>query len=702
MSLVGAALQFANDGYEVFPVNEHTKAPYTPNGMKDASGDETLIMRWWHDHPAALIGCRIAEDLVVLDIDPRHAGHKVWDELQRAYAPIVPGRRHHSGRGDGGHHDWFLHPGGKLSTRKLSEWARRNGVGVPAGKRSWSSGIDILHHGHRYTILPPSPHPATGAPYEWDDRGAPGPMPGLLVDLLRPVLEEVPQREPQTMNGDSIADWFSDSHSWHDILPPAGWVPVDGNGDDDGSTWRHPNASAATSASVRHGCLFVYSDNTDFPVTEDGDPRGVTKFRAWATLEHDGDLSMAASAARIAKDGPPRVVPPVTNVTPPASSRVRDGATFILDESADLEPRWGQGSQVLWARGESLVVAAPPGVGKTTLAGQLVAGLLGIQPAVLGLPVEPAERVLYLAMDRPSQIRRSLRRRFGEEHRQALAERLIVWPGPLTEDLGRHPGILIALALEHGADVVVMDSLKDAAVKLVDDEVGGNVNRAIQHCNAQGVDVAILHHQRKGERGEKPTTLSDVYGSTWITAGAGSVILLWGEAGSELVELSHLKQPGDPVGPWRIEHDHHVGMSVVTYAFDALAFLRMRGDDGATIAEVAHAEHQRIVSTGSPKWKQTERRLRALVREGLAAATGQPAPGVPGHFRAVDTPRGQGLSFHPLDTSATTVDTNGETPGQNVDASVDTRGHASPWTPAGGLYPPAGTGIAADDDPRRM
>jgi hypothetical protein len=58
-----------------------------------------------------------------------------------------------------------------------------------------------------------------------------------------------------------------------------------------------------------------------------------------------------------------------------------------------------------------------------------------------------------------------------------------------------------------------MDSLKDAAVKLVDDEVGGNVNRAIQHCNAQGVDVAVLHHQRKGERGEKPTTLADVYGS---------------------------------------------------------------------------------------------------------------------------------------------------------------------------------------------
>jgi hypothetical protein len=380
---------------------------------------------------------------------------------------------------------------------------------------------------------------------------------------------------------------------------------------------------------------------------------------------------------------------------------VRDGATFILDESIELEPRWGVGSQVLWARGESLVVAAPPGVGKTTLAGQLLAGLLAIQPAVLGLPVVPAERVLYLAMDRPSQIRRSLRRRFGEEHRQALTDRLVVWPGPLEADIGRNPKILVELAIEHGADTVIVDSLKDAAVKLVDDEVGGNVNRAIQHCNAHDIDVLVLHHQRKGVGGEKPTTLADVYGSTWITAGAGSVILLWGEAGSELVELSHLKQPGDPVGPWRVEHDHHAGMSVVVYSFDALAYLRMRGPDGATLAEVAHAEHQRVVSAGSAKSKQTERRLRGLVKDGLAAMTGQPAVGVPGRWIAVDSPVDSALSYNPVDTSTTPVDTNEEPPAQTVDAHVDTRRQAGPWTPGGvSTYTPPVDGHGDDHHPK--
>ncbi len=42
---------------------------------------------------------------------------------------------------------------------------------------------------------------------------------------------------------------------------------------------------------MRHGCLFVYSPNTPFEVTETECPHGVTRFRALAILDHDGDLS---------------------------------------------------------------------------------------------------------------------------------------------------------------------------------------------------------------------------------------------------------------------------------------------------------------------------------------------------------------------------------------------------------------------------
>lgn len=318
--LENAALKYAANSLNVFPVNEHTKAPYTTNGMKDATTDPTTITQWWRQHPTALIGCRIPEDRVILDVDPRHGGDEVWAELERhAGIPLTAGRIHVSGRGDGGRHLWFLRPIGKLSARGLHEWAEKNGVGRPSGKRSWTSGIDILHYGHRYTILPPSPHPDTGQPYTWEIEGRPGQLPEPLAALI--VATPAPISTPIRVvrDTDSIADWYTTHHSWHDILPTAGWVIVDGGGDEDGAKWRHPNASAESSASVRHGCLFVYSDNTDFDVTEDGDPHGITRFRAWAILEHDGNLSEAARRAREIRDGPTRRHHTTTTETTPST-----------------------------------------------------------------------------------------------------------------------------------------------------------------------------------------------------------------------------------------------------------------------------------------------------------------------------------------------------------------------------------------------
>lgn len=244
-------------------------------------------------------------------------------------------------------------------------------------------------------------------------------------------------------------------------------------------------------------------------------------------------------------------------------------------------------------------------------------------------------------MDRPRQVRRALARLFNERHRGALRERLVVRPGPLPDDLSKRPGQLVELARHYDCDVIVIDSLKDAAVKLTDDEVGGNVNRAIQLCNVADIDVLVLHHQGKGQGGDKPTTLADVYGSTWLTAGTGSVILLWGEAGSELVELTHLKQPADPIGPLNLEHDHHAGTTRITRGFDALAFLRQR-PNGATVSEAAQAEHGSPQKAGSAKWKRTERRLRSLVRDGLAEHHGRDAIGGEGRYSSMDTPHGHG------------------------------------------------------------
>jgi replicative DNA helicase len=298
---------------------------------------------------------------------------------------------------------------------------------------------------------------------------------------------------------------------------------------------------------------------------------------------------------------------------------LKAGDRFVLDDPADLEAVWGSGDQVLWASGEPLLIVGPTGVGKTTLAMQLIAGRLGVLPELLGWPIQDDGRnILYLAMDRPRQIRRAMRRIFDEEHRQLLEQRLVVWEGPLPLDLGKNPTTLLELAREVDAGTVLMDSLKDAVVKLTEDEAGGNYNRAVQHLVADGRQFAGLHHQRKGQGGANPSRLEDVYGSTWITAGAGSVLLLWGAAGDPIVELRHLKQPAAEVGPLKIEHDHLAGRtSLLRGVADPLKVLRNSGSNGLDATTLARVMFEVEKPTDNQR-RKAERALDRLARDEMA------------------------------------------------------------------------------------
>src|SRR5690606_17135093 len=77
-----------------------------------------------------------------------------------------------------------------------------------------------------------------------------------------------------------------------------------------------------------------------------------------------------------------------------AASLFKPGGSFFLEVPETPAAVWGHGGDVLWAEGEALLIAAPQGVGKTTLAHQLIRARLGLQESVLGLPVTPGRRVL--------------------------------------------------------------------------------------------------------------------------------------------------------------------------------------------------------------------------------------------------------------------------------------------------------------------
>src|SRR5690606_35653346 len=73
------------------------------------------------------------------------------------------------------------------------------------------------------------------------------------------------------------------------------------------------------------------------------------------------------------------------------------GGSWVLDIPDTTPAVWGEGDDVLWSAGEALMICGQQGVGKTTLAHQLIRARLGLDTQVLGFPVAPADRrVLYL------------------------------------------------------------------------------------------------------------------------------------------------------------------------------------------------------------------------------------------------------------------------------------------------------------------
>jgi replicative DNA helicase len=307
-------------------------------------------------------------------------------------------------------------------------------------------------------------------------------------------------------------------------------------------------------------------------------------------------------------------------VTPADDIHLHSGGDFILDTPSTDTAVWGTtDGQIGWASGEGLVLAGPQGVGKTTLAQQLALAGCGLLSQILGMPVTTAEkRTLYIAADRPRQAARSLARMVDEHNRADLNDRLQVWAGPLPFLLSDQPTGLVRLCQRLDIGRVFIDSIKDVIGKPSDEEHANRFNMAIQHCLAADIEVCALHHQRKEQQGAgKPKHLADVYGNTFLTAGMGSVILLWGDPGDPIVELRHLKQPNDEIGPWDIRHNHDRGITLREQAPDIYELLTRAGGSGLT-AQVAAGMLRQTDTPSKSEIEKARRQLLRLVEQGHA------------------------------------------------------------------------------------
>jgi hypothetical protein len=538
------------------------KHPLTQHGFKDASTDLNMIKGWMAHYPNAnwALPTGPQTGFTVIDIDPRHGGYDSFQLLQQQRGAMPDTLR--SATGGGGRHLFYTHPLGFV---------------IPS-TRGWMPGIDIRSDGG-YVILPEGTH-KSGMPYRWLNLDV-LPAYELPADVAKMILER----------SKSAGGGFS--------------------------------GDLADTATILQGVPEGERDDTLF--------RWACRLRR--QLGDDGrrivELAVLDAASRCTPPFPPQEALRKVEQAwqQDHSDRVPDyrrllaGGDFVLDEPNTIPAVWGDGERMLWSEGEGVMITGHQGVGKTTIGQQLVLHRMGLRTGgFLGLPVaKTLTPLLYLAMDRPRQAARSFRRMIAESDRQLLNQQLVIWRGPLPIDMLLDKDQLADFAEKicPGVGTIIADSVKDFAPGISDDKVGSAINLSWQEVIARDIQLMLLHHERKAANGAKRVhSLDDVYGSTWLTSGLGSVIVLEGEPGDPTVELRHLKQPAEPVGPLTLRHDHTLGVTVVfDDQPDLLDFLIAAGSTGATAEEAARV----VIGRAAPSdLKTIKRKLNKLVDQILA------------------------------------------------------------------------------------
>ncbi len=641
--MLEAALDAADAGLSVVPPRQDgSKAPARSwKTYQTTPADTTQLEAWYGDGTVTGLGVvcgQVSGGLELVEFEGRAIEEGLWDQYLKAC--VSEGLGDVIGRVTEGYLDRSPSGGARWLWRCPEIESNLKLARRPSTPDELDADPDnkiqvlIETRGEGgYAVIPPSHGDvhATGRPWEQICGGfatiatvTPHERRQLL-DLARRFdqIPDTPAPKPAKKTADSEdrpLDRFDREHTCEEVLETKGFTLA--YTDSRGSQWTRPGKDRrhGTSATVwaDNGTCSLWSTSIDCPPEFIGN-RQLRPSQALTALFHSGDFGAAAAAVAGNQDGPDLSWAEGHDRQEPVAGeeltrRYTPGGTWILDAPEHTEAIWGTGTEVAWAAGESLFIAAPPGVGKTTLALQLVLARLGLLPDVLGWPVAQGQRVLYLAMDRPRQIQRAFRRIVTPDHRDTLNDQLIIWQGPPPADFASDPTILTQLAAQVDADTIFIDSLKDGAIKLAEDETGGAVNRALQTATAEGLELCVLHHQRKSQAGSKPKALADVYGSTWITAGAGSVILLWGEAGDLVVELNHLKQPDEPIGPLKIQHDHDRGVTTIVDQVDLVA-LAANAPHGLTVQDAARALYEKT-KVERNDIEKARRRLERLVTKG--------------------------------------------------------------------------------------
>jgi putative DNA primase/helicase len=154
-------------GFNIFPLRG--KMPFAgTHGFKDATDNLEVIEAWMKEYPNCNWGIATgaANELVVLDVDPRNGGDDSLADLEKKYGALP--ETFSVKTGGGGQHFYFSHPGGKIKS----------------GANVLGAGLDVKGDGG-YVVAPDSIHPDTKRQYVVDSDTDIAEIPAWLLTQLR-------------------------------------------------------------------------------------------------------------------------------------------------------------------------------------------------------------------------------------------------------------------------------------------------------------------------------------------------------------------------------------------------------------------------------------------------------------------------------------------------------------------------------------
>jgi putative DNA primase/helicase len=345
--------------------------------FQDRLPTEEELARWFGGRrPAGLatVGGAVSGALEHLDFD-RNAGEvfPAWCDLVEAECPGLVERLSVAETPSGGYHVRYRCPDMDIpGNRVLAKDPAVKGKGVIIETRGEGG----------YCVAPGSPADCheSGRPYV--HRSGPVIPPALSLDEYDFVLTvarsfdrrtEAPPRQSglDLRPGD---DFDRRGPDWADILGPHGWACAFGSPGGE-RRWRRAGKSRGWSATTGHcrgedGAELLYVFSSNAAPFEDGKAYG--KFRAYAVLNHGGDLSAAAD--ELARQGygsrPRKSAAGASGGGPSRPDASAEGDATVADLiRAGATTRWAWKG---WLPvGELVILASDPGVGKTRMCADL-------------------------------------------------------------------------------------------------------------------------------------------------------------------------------------------------------------------------------------------------------------------------------------------------------------------------------------------